>query len=295
MLVAPAATMSETFGELASIELPGGQATGGSPAPPRVYAIAGRFSEQESWGVEVLILGAESVTQDTWFRVSDGLGALPEKASGAGTEAGYVIVWLNDTDEDGYREVWARRLDSTGKPAGPEFPVSASEGVDHRTAAVAVGDDGSSRIVWTSETNSGEPTTIWVQTIDPEGRLEGSPIEIGEPEGVARLNPKVAFGSDGGFLVAWLEPGEDGFSPRVMAQAFDSGGLEQSPVQVLAADEAPVIWLSGVRREATGYGVIWENRAFGAGQGWFQQALDAEGERVGSSVPRAAPTPGGDS
>lgn len=294
MLVAPATTLYPSFGELITIEDPGiREGSVGSQDFPQVYAFAGRFSEQETWGVEVLILGAEAVAQDTWFRVSDGLGGLPEKASGAGTESGFVFVWLNDTDGDGYREVWARRLGSTGKPAGSEFLVSDVEGVDHRTVAVAVADDGSARVVWTAESHGGEPTTIWMQSLDSEGRFSGSSVEIGSPQGTARVNPKVAAGANGGCLVAWLEPGEDGFSPRVLAQAFDAEGLEQSSAQVLAAGQAPVVWLSGVRREGAGYGVIWENRAFGSGAGWYHQALDEEGERLGCPALLAASLLGG--
>jgi hypothetical protein len=135
----------------------------------------------------------------------------------AATPAGFVVSWRTSRlGEPGAFLVLARRLDSAGALLGPEIRVD--EGVvDGFIEAPAVAADaaGSFAVVWTER----DPPFRGVRgrLFHPDGTPKGGEVQLAASS-VLASSTAVAYGPDGGFLVAWATPVD------ILARAFGEDG-----------------------------------------------------------------------
>ncbi|MBW8877810.1 MAG: hypothetical protein JF614_22815 [Acidobacteria bacterium] len=140
--------------------------------------------------------------------------------------SGDVLVTWVDERETGNPDVWARRLDASGQPRGPEFHVDTDNhgnGEAQSAQPLAHGDGGFS-VVWSNflpASPIGATVEVRAQRYDALGTRFG-PETLVTGEG-ADTNPAAAvLDSHGDVLVLW--PGTDRHSPdsAVFGRLFDS-------------------------------------------------------------------------
>jgi hypothetical protein len=113
----------------------------------------------------------------------------------AGTpDGGFIITWDNEGGDGAGWGVFARLFDVDGNPESPEFRVSSTITGDQLEPHLAVANDGSFAIVWTTEP-FGEG-----QVFGPDGAPRGSQITFAEPEVNGPANGVAATGT-GEFVV----------------------------------------------------------------------------------------------
>lgn len=101
----------------------------------------------------------------------------------------------------------------SGSVWGPTQPISGSSAIDPSQAALSVGGEGSTALVWTERGEAGRPT-VFVSCRSPSG-VWSAPVRLSS-EGSFGIRPDVAVTPDGGFIATWIESEGAGTTARVM-------------------------------------------------------------------------------
>ncbi len=204
----------------------------------------------------------------------------------AATPAGFVVSWrASRLNEGGAFRVLARRLDPAGALLGPE--IRADEPVVDgfiEDPAVAADAAGSFAVVWTVR----DPPWRGVRgrLFHPDGTPKGDEIQLAPTSDLAS-STAVAYGPDGGFLVAWITSG------GVFARSFGSDGAPRGPAARLSirpGGDDPDIAPDG----RGGFAVLWFTSVPPASRSVLGRLVDSAGRRRGPEflLARAGVTPG---
>ncbi len=137
---------------------------------------------------------------------------------------GFVVAWESGGSQDGDGlGVYAQRFDSSNNKTGSEFLVNTTTNSLQQNASVASASDGQFVIVWQSNLQDGNGLGIYGQRYNASGQTVGSEFQINNYSTGDQQNPSVAFGPDGGFLVAWNGKGSED-NAGIYAREYDSSG-----------------------------------------------------------------------
>jgi hypothetical protein len=142
--------------------------------------------------------------------------------TGGGT---FVVTWSSFGSGSGGTGVFGRRYDGAGQPVGSEFRINSYTGRQARPA-VASGSDGAFVVAWSSEAqDDGIFGGVFAQRFASSGARLGSEFQVNSYTHGGQGRPTVAAAAEGSFLVAWGSQDQDGDSPGVFGQCYDSNGL----------------------------------------------------------------------
>jgi hypothetical protein len=159
---------------------------------------------------------------NTYTTSSQRMPAVAADASG-----NFVVVWQSLGPDAGYG-IFGQRFSAAGAPRGAEFRVNTYTTSTQRLPAVAADANGNFVVVWQSIGQDGAASYgIFGQRFDAFGAPQGSEFRVNSYTTGDQLEPTIAAGSDGRFVVAWESDGEDGSNHGVFAQRFDAGGIAQ--------------------------------------------------------------------
>jgi hypothetical protein len=159
-------------------------------------------------------------------------------------DGGFLVVW-DSPIPDGTHDVFARRFDPSGAPAGEEFRVNAYTPDNQGQADVAADPAGGFVVVWATGPRSaggpaqdGDGVGLFGRRVDASGAPQGPEFIVNTTTTGHQNLAAVAAGPDGRFVVAWQSSirRDDGnaaqeifgrvFAPdRVFADGFEGGGL----------------------------------------------------------------------
>jgi Ca2+-binding RTX toxin-like protein len=191
-----------------------------------------------------------------------------------GDDGRFVVTWKGD-DGLGSTDIFARRYDATGNPAGAEFSVNAFKALDQVMPTVSMNAVGEFVIAWVSSHPAAtmaevDPEkSIFVQWYSAAGVASGNEVIAHNYVKDAQESPAVGIDASGNFVVAWQSINQDGSTWGVYARQFRSNKV---PIQ---ADEfrvnettAQLQRLAGIGVDADGNFVIsWENTTSAEGAG----------------------------
>ncbi len=223
-------------------------------------------------------------------------------------DGNFTVVWQSDTSagSDPDRSVQARRFGADGDPLASQFQVNTHTSGEQTYPNVDVHTDGSFIVSWTHEGYQ-----IRVQRFGPDGAPVGDEIVAGEHFDL-KYTSKVAYTSDGGFIVAWTDfysTGTDDSNAVALARRFDADGKalgsefqvntttlgwQGDPNLAVAADDSFVILFSSDPYTTEGgdahlYGQRFAADGTPVGEE-FQVETDTEDFEV---TPSVSPVPGG--
>jgi hypothetical protein len=215
-----------------------------------------------------------------------------------------VVVYgsINQVNSNSLQDVYAQILTPSGQKSGGEFLVNQFTAFNQRAASVAGLQGGGFVVVWVSEQQrSGSldvvsPEYLYSPTnrpsVDIFARLFSS---AGTPLGAEFLvnsvyeicgSPRVASGSDGGFMVTWTQKtyGLQAFGWDIVARPFSRAGVGGAVVPVNTyqyGDQfAPQITAFG-----TDYSIVWTSLAQdGSREGVFGRFLRSTGAPIGAEM-----------
>ncbi len=170
----------------------------------------------------------------------------------------------------------ARLSSQTEIDAGPEIWVDGPEdkqlGNDRLHPGVGVDELGRTAFVWeVTDATGGAGVDVFLRRFDSDGNSLEDPIFVNTLTEDDQRYPKVAFASDGSFLVVWQswEPNiaMTADRPYVRSQAFDANGNSVGSEQLLSmlSTERPgdiradVAALRNRNGTPAGYVVVWES------------------------------------
>lgn len=129
-----------------------------------------------------------------------------------------VIVWTDN--KNGTKDIFARRIDSSGIPKGDIFQVNTTNGNDQYLPNVAINDNGEFVVVWTTNGQDGDRMGVYARKYDANGSYQGNEFKVNTSTTGDQWIPKVAITSNGGFVVIWQSYGQDGNGYAIVGQRF---------------------------------------------------------------------------
>ncbi|GMU66602.1 MAG: hypothetical protein AMXMBFR36_28760 [Acidobacteriota bacterium] len=159
------------------------------------------------------------------------IATLPSQSSPrvAMNDAGDFLVTWNEWDEAQESfEVFERRFDSAGKPAGAECRVNATTTGDQGLPSVAADGTDDFVVVWQSRDQDGSYEGIFGQRIAPDGQRIGGEFQVNTYTLGGQYRPAIAGDGTTSFAVVWQSQGQDGsfdgvFGQRLQAPLFFDG------------------------------------------------------------------------
>src|SRR5262245_34892727 len=134
-------------------------------------------------------------------------------ALSADPRGGFVVSWL---DFEQYRGV-VRQFDAAGQPRSGDVFISNGP-VSPRVAQTG---GGNFVVVWSGYV-SGEGNTVFGRRFDAAAHPVGAEFRVNTASAYIDVDPSVAGGTDGRFVVAWM--GFDEERSGVFARRFDGAG-----------------------------------------------------------------------
>ncbi len=146
-----------------------------------------------------------SAVSGSTFRVNATVAGDQEDPAIAGlANGGALVVWQSGTQ--GFQRIVGRVLSPEGQtlPAG-DLVISAGNGEHQVDPAVAVLDDGSVVVVWSSYRQDGSFSyDVFARRILPSGQPAGDEFRVNSTMGMNRRTPAVTALPGAGFLLAWV-------------------------------------------------------------------------------------------
>lgn len=212
-----------------------------------------------------------------------------QAAVAASDHGQFAVVW---TGEDGGKDVYVQRVDTTGALAGGNVKVNTDGTVtDQFQADVAMADDGSFVVVWTDGRAGSGQTDIYGQRFDQSGGVLGGNFKVNGST-TRNFKPSVSASDDGQFVVAWIDTSNS--TRTVRAARFDASGSQQgSELSVSSHSSGPAIVKPDVAVDSTGaFIVVWQDSREGSMDIYMQRytasgAANGQNTRVNGDVSEA--------
>lgn len=215
-----------------------------------------------------------------------------------------VVVWQSyGQDGDGYG-VYGQRYNADGSAAGAEFRINVRTGAedpiiqgDHQDhARVAIRDDGSFVVTWSSTanvSNNDNASDVYARIYNANGTAATGEFLVNSYTPNAQMYSDVATDASGNFVIAltsgnlnrngtWI-PAQDGSISSVYAQRYNAAGVKigtEFKVNTYSTDSQRDVKIA---MAPTGeFIVAWSSRyQDGSGYGVYAQRYDAGGNTVG--------------
>lgn len=162
------------------------------------------------------------------FRVNAiSAGAQQEPAVAMAPSGAFAISWhVRDKAAPGNGDdIFARRWSAAGVPLDvQEFSVNTTTAGNQRFSAVAAGPDGSYVFAWYGAGQDGDGEGVYARRFGVGGEPLTGEIAVNSTTKGNQLNPAVAVGQDGRFVVCWQGLG-NGDRSGIFAQRFDATGV----------------------------------------------------------------------
>ncbi len=145
------------------------------------------------------------------------------------SDGGYVITWESNGQDSSSYGVYSQRFDATGQKSGNEVHVSTYiTNLQYDTDVVGLS-DGGYVVVWTSYGQDGSSYGIYAQRFDATGAAIGSENLVTTTIAGSQYYPSVSALADGGYVVTWTGPDQDGVGVyyKTFSAASDLSGSQR--------------------------------------------------------------------
>jgi hypothetical protein len=224
-------------------------------------------------------VGAEFQVNSTVANVQN----YPDVSAGPGGR--FVAVWSGYGPSGLQHDVFARRYDAVGTPAGPEFRVNAFSTNLQRNPAIATASNGNFVVAWDADVQDGSNRGIFVQRFDINGNPQAAEFRANSFTTGDQYRPAIASDAAGNFLVVWEGRGMGGLL-EVSGQFFNAFGVRLgSEFRVNTYTTYGQRSASVAADPAGNFVVVWESLYQDAGDfswGVFGQRFLPSGARLGS-------------
>ncbi len=220
------------------------------------------------------------------FQVGEGINSQTTdggRAVESGADGTSVATWTAKA-ADGSSTVYAQMYDYAGNPLTPAFQVNTTTTGQQMDPSVAVGDDGSFVVTWSSDNQDGSGWGVYAQLFDSDGNPVGGEFQVNTTTDGDQMYSTAAVDAAGDFAIAWQGQDPTTGAWNVYVQRYDATGAPVGgEVQVNPYGGANTNAQVGM--DAAGDAVVvWANNGQdGSGWGVFGQRFDAAGNAVGDA------------
>lgn len=228
-------------------------------------------SDRSSTAVVGTYVDSSGVPQGNAFQINTWTDLDQFNAAVAAAPDGrFVAVWQTDTspeDVDGF-SIRGRVYAADGSPRGEDFQVNDFFGGHQIEPKVAMADDGSFVVVWTSAESPGDDTSsssIQARRFDASGSPRGAQFQVNTLTNNAQDDAAVGSAPDGRFVVVFASRtsgGDDNQGSSIQMRRYDSDGSaldteRQVNVTTSTSQDEPRVAVDSDGK----YVVIWQSSA----------------------------------
>jgi hypothetical protein len=211
------------------------------------------------------------------------------------------VIWEGSSAADP-KGILARVFTRTGVPRGGDLQINGDLPLAQFDPAVAVDKKGNYLVVWGGGPSSN--TDIFAQKLSATGARVGAAFKVSADDPAAPtipmdLNPAVAVGPDGGFVVVWIRivppgAGFQGTPPSLFARRYNAAGAPLgAPVLVssnLVHGDRPDVCIDSASRAVVVWATVDHRRPFeSTRQGVAGRRIAAAGTLTGNVFTVAKP------
>lgn len=199
-------------------------------------------------------------------------------------DGSFVVAWSGENADAGLdKGIVARRFTTNGTPIGDEFLVNTFTNFDQDAPTIAMAEDGSFTIAWTSIGLDGSLDSIAAQRFSANGTSLGDEFLVNTTTLDDQSAPAIAMTPTGEFVIVWQGDGQDGDESGIFAQRYDADGRTlgnefQVTSSAVGDQENPAIAI-----DAEGnFVVAWESDALEAtNTEIFARRFNSDGDPLG--------------
>jgi len=168
--------------------------------------------------------GTERIDPFTVNGTSSGQQLMPAVAmDGSGR---FVVVWEDDSNQNGLFQVRARGFDSNAIERIEQFTVNVHSVGQQVLPDIAMDSNGNFIVVWAHDGNLDENFEIEGRGFRADGTQSIAEFTVNDSSSGQQSDPAVAMDSSGNFVVVWADAKDSDGSFDVHARGFDVGGTE---------------------------------------------------------------------
>ena len=200
---------------------------------------------------------------------SDGNGQQLNPRVACDRSGNFVVVWQDDSDQNGYFQILARGFNADGSERFGDMTVNSDGNGQQLNPDVAVEREGNFVVVWQDDSNQNGYYEIFMRGFNADGSERFGDLTVNSNGNGQQLNPSVAMARDGRFVVAWQDDADGNGYFQVLARAFLLNGLQHLADFTVNTQGAGQQLNPAVAVDGNGtFAVAWEDDA--DGNGFFQ-------------------------
>jgi Ca2+-binding RTX toxin-like protein len=252
-----------------------------------VVAWSSHGQDGDLWGIYAQRYGANGDAIGAEFQVNTYTTDYQSRPSTTALgDGGFVVVWMSNGQDGDRSGIYGQRYDANGDASGGEFQVNTYTLWDQYSPSTTGLIDGGFVVAWSSGTQNG----IYAQRYDANGDAIGAEFQANTYTAGYQSHPSTTALGDGGFVVTWVSPSQDGDGFGIYAQRYDangdaSGGEFQVNTYTAGSQQAQNTTALG----DGGFVVTWSSESQdGDGFGIYAQRYDASGNPLGVVTVNAA-------
>jgi hypothetical protein len=197
---------------------------------------------------------------------------------GADANDRMLLVWDSRRQQGGKYGILGRFVNADGTPATDEFTINTHVDEHQMHPAVAMADNGTAWVVWTSWLQDGEQGSIVARHFD--GTHWGAEIGINATLRGHQVEPVVAMRPDGTALVLWIS-NHDGGS-HLMSRRVGLNGLLGEEINL--SGDGSFVSVPGIAPLGDGWIATWARRSGHDALSIQATLLNDDGAVIGSNV-----------
>jgi hypothetical protein len=207
-----------------------GYTTGTQALPAVAVDASGRFvvawqsfrQDGSDWGIFARRFAEDGTPAGPEFAVNTWTTSFQRNVTVAAQPSGSFLVGWHSYGQDGDgRGIFARRFDSAGTPAGPEFQVNVQSQEHQYGPRAAASASGDFVIAWDSFGQDGSSYAALGRAFDLEALPFGGEFLVPEATAGAQFGPVVGAGPVGTFVVVWNTPDGSGYGLSARRLSLD--------------------------------------------------------------------------
>lgn len=175
----------------------------------------------DSWGIYAQRFNRLGEPQGGEIQVASTTFNEDQPSVAMDADGDFVITWTGGSGND----IYAARFDkAVQNPTVTSTVVNTTTTGNQQLSTVAMAQDGSYVVVWTSNGQDGSGDDIYGQRFDASGATIGAEFRINVETNSNQRNPSVSMDQSGNFVVAWASENQDTSQYGIYYRRFDSTG-----------------------------------------------------------------------
>ena len=140
---------------------------------------------------------------------------------------GFVVVWEDDQDKNGFYQIFARGFKPDGTESFTVMTVNTAGSGQQLLPAVAIDNEGGFVVVWEDDKDKNGYYQIFARGFHADGSERFPDMTVNTAGSGQQLWPEVAMAADGSFFVVWQDDKDKNGYYQIFARGFNANGSQR--------------------------------------------------------------------